>query len=272
MQHNRTQIASFKKIVRTYYKVHSRTFPWRKTKNPYRILVSEVMLQQTQTGRVVSYYKTFLKQFPTIQILAQASLREVLSAWQGLGYNRRAKALRETAQIIVEKYNGTVPSTRKELERLPGIGPYIAGAILSFAYNKPAVFVETNIRTVFIHFFFKGKNNVKDSDILPFVDQTLDKNNPREWYQALMDYGVMLKKNHLNPSRRSVHHTLQSTFEGSDRQIRGRILKMLINERKLRKNEITKKIKKSSKRVNKQLTQLVTEGFIAVRNDIYMVA
>lgn len=261
----------FKKAVRSYYRAHGRTFPWRKTTNPYRILVSEIMLQQTQTQRVELYYKTFLKQFPTVKTLADASLRDVLSVWQGLGYNRRAKALRETAQIIMEKHNGKVPSTREELEELPGIGPYIAGAVLSFAYNRPAIFIETNIRTVFIHFFFKGKYDVKDSDILLLVEQTLDKNNPREWYQALMDYGAMLKKTYPNPSRKSAHHAVQSKFEGSERQIRGRILKMLVSEKKLRKNKIAEEIGKNSKRVNKQLAKLVTEGFIAVHNDNYTV-
>lgn len=268
---NSTQKTSFKRAVRSHYSAHKRTFPWRKTNNPYRILVSEVMLQQTQVERVVSYYKIFLKQFPTIKTLAEASLRDVLFLWQGLGYNRRAKALRETAQIIIEKHNGKIPTTRDELKALPGIGPYIAGAVLAFAYNKQVVFIETNIRTVFTHFFFKGKRSVKDIDILLLVEQTLDRKNPREWYQMLMDYGTMLKKTYPNQNHRSAHHTLQSKFEGSDRQIRGRILKILINEKKLQKDKIAEEIGRNSKRVYKQLTKLVTEGFIIVHNGDYTV-
>lgn len=183
------------------------------------------MLQQTQVDRVVPYYKAFLKQFPNIKSLAEAPLSDVLRAWQGLGYNRRAKMLHNAAKVVVVNYGGRLPKTYSDLVSLPGVGDYTAKAVRTFAHNKPEVMIETNIRTVFIHHFFPKKDTIHDDALLPFIEQVLDTKNPAIWYAALMDYGVHLKKLHTNPSRKSAHHTKQKPFKGSDREIRGAILK-----------------------------------------------
>lgn len=188
--HTKTNsIESFQDKVLGYYFANKRNLPWRNTKDPYRILVSEVMLQQTKVRRVIPKYKAFLRKFPTPQALAQASLKDVLVLWQGLGYNRRAKMLHEAARCVVKEYNGKLPLDRETLETLPGVGPYTAGAICVFAYNQPTVIIETNIRSVYLHFFFKGKESVSDRDILRCIGESLYVDNPMEWYSALMDYG-----------------------------------------------------------------------------------
>lgn len=220
-------ITDFRKTIWDYYWQHGRSFEWRHAEDPYCIFISEVMLQQTQTARVIQKYKSFLHRFATVESLASASLKDVLQEWQGLGYNRRGMYLYQAAQEIVAAHAGIVPDDPLILVNLPGIGPNTAASICAFAYNKPTLFIETNIRTVFIYFFFAGKEKVHDKEILPFLELALDTESPREWYYALMDYGVMLKKMLPNPSRKSAHHTKQSKFEGSDRQIRGMILKKL---------------------------------------------
>jgi A/G-specific adenine glycosylase len=221
-------IRQFREIIYNYYRSHERSFKWRSTHNPYFILLSELMLQQTQTDRVVAKYDLFVSTFPTIQDLASARIKDVLSLWQGLGYNRRAYALHSICTNIVQRYNGVVPDTPEELITLKHIGPYTSGAICAFAYNKPTVFIETNIRSVFIKLFFDGEDNIHDKDIFPLIEQTVDKSDPRNWYYALMDYGVMLKKMFKNPNTKSKHYAKQSKFEGSDRQIRSFILKQLL--------------------------------------------
>lgn len=239
--------ARFKKVIRDYYCAHGRyTLPWRQTRDPYKILVSEVMLQQTQVDRVIPYYKRFLQKFSTVRALARAPLADVLKVWQGLGYNRRAKYLHEAAKLW-----GTVP-----LEELPGVGPYTAKAVRVFAFNKPEVLIETNIRAVYIHHFFPRKKKVSDKELLRLIEATLDRKNPREWYAALMDYGSYLKQRFPNPSRRSVHHVRQKKFKGSDRQIRGAILKAHL------KGESVSKLKFDKARIKKQLTALRAEGLI----------
>ncbi len=221
----------FIKTVWEFYKTNGRrSLPWRKTTNPYRILVSEVMLQQTQVDRVILKYKAFLKLFPTVKKLSEAPLGQVLRAWQGLGYNRRAKMLHECAKTITQKCRGrgahpTLPRSYEELVKLPGVGPYTAGAIMAFAYNKPVSIIETNIRTVMIHHFFNDEVEISDQAILRLTVRSLDTENPREWYYALMDYGAYLKKTVGNQNVRSKHYVKQSTFKNSDRQIRGAILR-----------------------------------------------
>lgn len=225
---------NFKKTVRTFYKTHGRhTLPWRKTTNPYRILVSEIMLQQTQVDRVVPYYKAFFKKFPTVKALAKAPLSDVLRMWQGLGYNRRAKMLHNAAKEVVNENKGRFPKTYEALVTLPGVGEYTAKAVRTFSYNEPEVVIETNIRTVFLHHFFPKSKKVSDEKLLPLIEETLDKKNPRDWYAALMDYGSHLKKTVPNPSRKSAHHTNQSPFKGSDREIRGAILRATLKGEKL---------------------------------------
>lgn len=255
-------IEKFNKIVWDYYFKNKRDFPWRRTRNPYRIFVSEVMLQQTQTGkRTVDKYMQFITLFPDFESLATASVGKVLKAWQGLGYNKRALNLRKAAQVIIENYQGKLPDDPVLLDQLPGIGEATSNSIAAFGFNKPVVFIETNIRTVFIHHFFKNRTNVRDEEILPLVEKTLNTKNAREWYSALMDYGVHLKKEYPNPGRKSAHHQKQSKFEGSNRQVRGLILKTLIKER-LTDQELAQKIDKPISRVRKNLKDLAEEGFI----------
>ena len=227
MQLSFTKIEAFRKTVWSFYRAHGRQFPWRHEADPYRVLVSEIMLQQTQTHRVEPKYELFLETFPVLKSLARASLQELLRVWQGLGYNRRALYLRDAARVMVDEHDGCVPNDPKTLQQLPGIGPGTAGAVCAYAFNCPAIFIETNIRTVFIHHFFRDQAGISDRQIEPLVGTTLDQSNPRDWYYALTDYGVMLKAKHGNPSRQSKHHVRQSKFEGSDRQIRGAIIRML---------------------------------------------
>jgi A/G-specific adenine glycosylase len=197
------------------------------TRDPYAIMVSETMLQQTQVARVVPKYQAFLAEFPTVTDLAAAPRAAVLRLWQGLGYNRRAKFLHEAAQVIVTVYGGQVPSTYEALQTLPGIGSYTAAAIMAFAYNQPVVLIETNVRTVFLHHCVPKEERVPDSLLLPLIAQVLPKDNAREWYWALMDYGAHIKTVHGNQNRRSRTYGKQSRFAGSNRQLRGAILRVL---------------------------------------------
>jgi A/G-specific adenine glycosylase len=233
--------------------------------DPYRILVSEIMLQQTQAGRVLGTYERFIERFPNFRALAGAELHSVLQAWQGLGYNRRAVALKETAVSVVRDCNSRLPEDLDELMKLPGIGRYTAGAVLAFAHNVPVAFIETNIRRVFIHCFFAESERVRDSEILPLVEQTMDRKDPRQWYYALMDYGAMLKSRMPNPNRKSAHYARQSPFEGSNRQVRGLILKLLVTCGPLSEAELIKRLGRDPSRVRSILLDLEREGF--VRND-----
>lgn len=217
-------LTKFKALVWRYYRAHGRhNLPWRKTKDPYRILVSEVMLQQTQVERVIPLYKKFIKQFPTAKKLAAAPLSAVLKSWQGLGYNRRAKMLQEAARELLMRKISTVP----ELEALPGVGPYTARAVAAFAYNKDVIFVETNIRTAIIHHFFPKRKKVRDGEIEKILIQVLPKGRAREWYSALMDYGAYLKRSGISHNVRSKKYVKQSKFAGSLREARGAILREL---------------------------------------------
>lgn len=268
------EIARFQQeIWRFYRNGGKRDFAWRGIDDAYAVLVSEMMLQQTQTGRVVPKFDEWMAAFPTAKAVAEASLSDVLSHWVGLGYNRRAVFLQKACREVCEKWGGAFPRTKEDLQSLSGIGPYTAGAVSTFAFNQPNVFIETNIRSVFIWYFFSngmesalsalgevspaevalsapGKSSVTegapsapsglsvtegvtperkidDKELLPLIEQTLVKDNPREWYYALMDYGADLKKRLPNPSRSSRHHVRQSRFEGSLRQARGAILRQL---------------------------------------------
>lgn len=256
-------VANFRKTIEDNFRKRGRKFPWRETADPYHILVSEIMLQQTQTDRVLTKYDQFLARFPNVDSLAQAELREILGVWQGLGYNRRALALQRIAQLVSERFDGRIPDSADTLRTLPGIGQATAGAILAFGFNRPEIFIETNIRRVFLHFFFHGVERVQDKEILPLVEQTLDRDQPRHWYYALMDYGVWLKKTEGNPNRRSAHYHRQAPFENSDRQIRGLMVKTLLEGRDLSEDDLVKALKKSPKRVKGIIRRLIEEGFLA---------
>lgn len=253
-----------------YYRTQGRhDLPWRKNYHPYRVLVSEMMLQQTQVERVIPKYNAFLKQFPSAAQLAKADLKSVLIAWQGLGYNRRAKFLWQTAQAVQEKYSGTFPEDMISLQTLPGIGSYTAAAILNFAFNQPVPLIETNVRTVYIHHFFRNQTDVADSDIVRLVERTLDKEHPREWFAALMDYGAYLKRTEGNLSRLSKHYAKQPAFAGSSRYIRGRILKLLTEDACTEAQLLERLIDVDTDRVQVQLTKLVAEGLIQKKQQRY---
>ena len=223
------EIDNFKAAVYLNYETAPRKFPWRENVSPWGIMVSEFMLQQTPVNRVIPFWNEWMQKWPDIRDIANANMEDVLTQWNGLGYNRRGYFLKKSAEMIVKHYDGRVPGVPQNLLPLPGIGPYIAGAIACFAYNYPSVFIETNIRSAVIHFFFPDRYDIKDSEIKPILELALDRKNPRKWYYALMDYGAELKKNSENPERRSAHYVKQSPFNGSFRQARGKIFKTLIS-------------------------------------------
>jgi A/G-specific adenine glycosylase len=282
------RVRQLQEAVWEYYRQHGRDLPWRRPEpdgsfDPYKILVSEVMLQQTQVTRVVPKYQAFLERFPNIRSLAAASVGDVIKAWNGLGYNRRAKYLWQAAQAI----RGPFPLSLEELVKLPGIGKNTAGAILVYAYNQPLAFIETNIRTVYIHHFFADDTAVDDKELLPLVEQTLPKKGKeqpetrihsapgakrktvglshyREWYWALMDYGAYLKQTVGNLNRHSKHYVKQTPFEGSLRQVRGAVLRALAAS-PMTLSELQAIVPDS--RLGKVLDALAAEGMIHRQGD-----
>ena len=246
--------------------------PWRETDDPYRIFVSEIMLQQTQVSRVEEKYKQFIAAFPDFATLDRASLSMVYSVWQGLGYNRRALSLKKAAKIVATEHQGKLPDTQEALVSLPGIGKSTASSILAFAFNRPVVFVETNIRTVFIHFFFPKKITVTDDEILPLVEKCIYKKAPRIWYWALMDYGTMLKKTGHDKNANSAHYVKQTRFEGSRRQLRGTILKALLSNGCSSPDSLAKSMGKPMNVIRGVLEELAQEGFVCLSKGRYRLA
>lgn len=243
--------------------------PWRQPDvngqfDPYKIMVSEIMLQQTQVGRVTPKYLAFIAAFPTVQALAKASLGDVLKAWSGLGYNRRAQYLHRAVQQIGHE---PFPQTMETLMQLPGVGINTAAAIMNYAYNQPTTFIETNIRTVYIHHYFHDQlEPVSDKQLMPFIQETIDREHPREWFWALMDYGAYLKTAVGNVSRNSKHYAKQSTFQGSRRQIRGQIIKLL-NQTPQSYIQLNQQI--ADDRLRAILEDLTREGLIVLTKNLY---
>jgi len=224
----RTSVESFRREVWDHYKKSGRNdLPWRKTADPYKILVSEVMLQQTQVPRVIEKYKSFTKKFPTVKKLADAKLSDVLKQWSGLGYNRRGKYLHDAALAIVKEHNGIVPHEYPSLRAIPGIGQYTANAVRVFAFNEPEVLVETNVRTAIIHYFLEDKTNIDDEEIEKLAARAAVEQDPRQWNSALFDYGAHLKRLGFRTNAQSARYVRQSKFQGSLRQVRGEILRQL---------------------------------------------
>jgi len=260
------QITAFQKTVWDFYRIHHRAMPWRSEPTPYFVLVSELMLQQTQVARVLAKFAAFIRKFPTVESLAAAPLADVLAAWSGLGYNRRAKFLWQAAQAVVRDHGGQVPRTQQALVELPGVGQNTAGAILAYAYNEPTVFIETNIRTVFIHHFFGNhKDAVSDAELRELVAATLPVENPREWYWALMDYGTELKSTVGGQLERVKNYKQQSPFKGSRRQIRGQVIKLLIEQRSVNLDEL--KLLIHDERLQDVCNELVAEGMVVQKAD-----
>lgn len=265
-------LQELKARVHEYYKEHGRhDLPWRIDTTPYSIFISEVMLQQTQVSRVWTKYAEFTAELSSFEQLAAAPQAEVIRLWQGLGYNRRALWLRAAAKMVVGDYGGKLPADPAELRKLPGIGPNTAGSIAAFAFNAPVVFIETNIRRVFIHHCFADKEGVADTELLPLIEKALSVEESREWYWALMDYGSYLSTQLPNPNRRSKHYTKQSKFAGSDRQIRGEVLRLLLSGAISRQDLSTRldHLEVNTLRVQKILDDLAREGFISCTKDQY---
>ena len=265
-------IPRFQKLILSWHKENRRDMPWRNTKDPYKILVSEVMLQQTQIARVLLKYKEFLQEFPTIQTLAKASDKKLMKVWAGLGYWRRALSLKKTAQIIAKEYQGKFPKEVALLEKLPGIGPYTAGAVACFAFQNQSAFLDTNIRRVYLHFFFPKRNNVSDKDILNIAQKAIFKKNPREWHYALLDYGALvLKDKKIN--KQSKHYAKQSTFTNSFRSFRAKVIHFLLKQPKQTAslNKIEKLLKEASSpyETNKVLFALQKDGLIKKKGNSY---
>ena len=271
------KIQAFKKVVWDHYGASARAhLPWRKSITPYKVFVSEIMLQQTQVDRVVPFFKAWMKAFPTIRALASAPQSEVLRLWKGLGYNSRAIRMKRAAQEIVEKHRGVFPKKYEAILALPGVGPYTAGAVCAFAYDEPRAFIETNIRRVYLHHFFEGVAQVHDRELFDLIEKTVDTDRPREWYWALMDYGAHLgatlkrEGKKYNPNIGSRHYAKQSKFEGSDRQIRGRILDVLLAHtgKKMPIGKIVKALSdlsEDAERIEAVLSGLERGGFLATR-------
>ncbi|RDB70821.1 adenine glycosylase [Eggerthella sinensis] len=261
----------FVELVRSEGERLYRVLPWRCIDDPYAVLVSEVMLQQTQVARVEKHWTRFLGLFPTIDALAAAGTADVLAQWQGLGYNRRALALKRAAEVCAAERGGKLPDTAEELEALPGIGPATAAGVMAFAYNRPSVYIETNVRTVFLHELFPACDKVSDRQLAPLVAATCPEDDARAWYYALLDYGAHLKTLVANPSRRSAHYTRQSAFEGSRRQKRAELVRIVLAEPGIGADELAERLDVFERAAGRDgvdaatfdsiVGDLVTEGF-----------
>ena len=256
------RIVSFRRRVWSSYRQHRRDFPWRRTDNPYRITISEVMLQQTQAQRVAPKYEAFVRHFSNWQALARASASAVLRQWSGLGYNRRAVALRDLARAVVREHNGKLPRGQEALEALPGIGPATAAAIRAFAFGEQSVYLDTNVRGVYIYEFFPDVPTVSDAALVPLIQQTLVGRSAREWYYALLDYGAWLKASRPNPTRRSAHYVRAGAFEGSSRQLRGRIVAVLLAAGSMTRAQVVSALGVERDRVTVSLDALERDGLL----------
>ncbi len=263
-------IADFQHHVMEFYAAKGRhDMEWRHTDDPYRILVSEVMLQQTQVPRVAVIYPKFIETFPDISALARAEPADLLAAWRGMGYNRRALNLRKLAGVIVDEYGGKIQDDPEILRTLPGIGPATSCSIAAFAFDRPVVFIETNIRRVFIHYFFEDGVIVDDRELLVLISAMLPENS-REWYWALMDLGTALKASVKNPNQRSKQYTKQKTFEGSDRKIRGEVLKKMLVQNTLTPEVFAKEMNEDPERARRIMGSMTDEGFfVREEGEIY---
>lgn len=282
------EVVSFHQtLTEYYYEAGRHDLPWRSPEqdgsfDPYKVFISEVMLQQTQAGRVTPKYAEFLERFPAVHDLASAPLSSVLIAWSGLGYNRRAKYVWQAARMVEDEYAGVFPDSSKELQQLPGVGPNTAGAVLAYAYDEPAIFIETNIRTVIIHHFFKQKTAVTDKSILEVLGSIVPKIHdaeamhmqgailgPREFYWAMMDYGTFLKKTVGNLNRVSKHYAKQTSFKGSKREIRGHVIRLL-SDKAVSWSDMRKAI--PDERLDEVLRGLESEGLIVVKSSALRLA
>ena len=262
VKRGRPSTRAFRTFVRTFYREHGRKLPWRETRSAYRILVSEVMLQQTQAERVIPKYREFLRRFPDWSALAEARTAEVMQAWQGLGYYRRAFNLQRAAQAVVREFGGKLPQDPPVIRSLPGVGSYTAGAVCAFAFDVALPIIETNVRSVFLYTFFPKRKAVSDAEILQLVEETLDRRNPRDWYYALMDLGSELKRHRRGINARSKHHAKQSRYEGSNRQARAAVLKTLAEHGAATEADIARLVSADRARIERAVEGLLKEGLV----------
>jgi A/G-specific adenine glycosylase len=255
--------------LKGHYRANRRDLPWRHTTDPYRILVSEMMLQQTQVERVVPFYKKFVRRFPSARSLARSPFSEVLRHWQGLGYNRRAKYLHLAARQIAER---GFPRWPEDIEALPGVGRYTARAVAAFAFNEPVVLIETNVRTVFIYHCFKNRKRVSDKAILPLVEHALAHSGmePKDFYAAVMDYGAHLKKSGVKLNQKSAHYSKQTKFAGSARQLRGSIMRELLKHHATLA-VLSHEVLRSREEVEHELGRLCNEGLVRLRGRYFSI-
>ncbi|HWR27858.1 MAG TPA: Fe-S cluster assembly protein HesB [Candidatus Thermoplasmatota archaeon] len=259
-----TEIKRFQKKVFSFYEKNKRDLPWRKTIDPYKILLSELMLQQTQVKRVILYYEKWIARWPTIDALASASLPEVLHMWMGLGYNTRAKNLHTTARKIVATFNSDVLQAMKQYKELPGIGKYTSQAVQIFSSNSDLVTVDTNIRRILIS-EFKLPIKIADKELWLLAETCLPLGESRDWHNALMDYGAL----HMTAQKTGIKpKTQQTQFEGSNRQIRAQILRCLL-QKSMSFSELEKTVGIGQMRLGAILDKMMNEKIIENKNKTY---
>ncbi len=268
----------FRRIIWNWYKKNKRDFPWRRTRDPYKILVSEIMLQQTQTARVREKYPFFIKTFPSFKTLARAPLKKILNAWQGMGYNRRALYIKQIAERIQNEWRGSLPEDPEILAGFPGIGHYTSRAVSCFVFSKCEPFLDTNIRRVFIHFFFPRKKKVRDEEILQKIQETQPKQKTREWYLALMDYGASEFLKGINPNKKSARWRVQPPFAGSKRFTRSLLIKELLKNPHTTKSLLARiKTERGTEKFRPQrklvsiLNELKNEELITFKNRLWKI-
>jgi len=185
---------AFSRKLLAWWARAARDLPWRRTRDPYRVLVSEFMLQQTQVSRVAEYYPRFLERFPDLGALARARPRAVREAWDGLGYYARARNLHSLAKDVARRHDATLPDTPEELIKLPGIGPYTAGAVASFAYEKPVPAVDTNVARVIKRAFVNAERGTRNAELWRLASMLVPKNGKQAWKfnQAIMELGALI--------------------------------------------------------------------------------
>ena len=268
-----TKTKKLKKTLLIWYKKNKRTFLWRETKDPWKILLIEILSQQTQIERADTYYKKFIKEFPSPTSMSNSSLKKVLTMWSGLGYNNRARRLYESSKILAE--NG-FDKIYPDFETLPGVGQYTKNALLSFAYGEKVLAVDTNLERIFSRFF--GIDNTKDF-IKDNSDYFLRKVNSRDLNQAFMDFGIYICKS-SNPKcdicplettcSKYFFETSDSIakFKGSNRELRGKLLKLLLENNKIKRDEIYIKIDEKEEKIEKALDGLEKDNLIILKKNI----
>lgn len=257
-------VLEFQEKIFSWYKNNKRELPWRRTDNPYHILVSEIMLQQTQVQRVIPYYQSFIKRFPDYKTLAGARKRTVLSYWSGLGYNLRALRLREAAHDIFRFYQSEMPRERDLLLSLPGVGRYTSAALLAFAYNIEAPVIDTNIRRVLIY-ELELPEDTSLEELEEAAALLVPKGKSREWNSALIDYGAVYataRKTKIKPQSR------QSLFEGSERQIRGAVLRYLLENDAAKEEQLSEWYPHHN--FSAIISKMTTEGLIKKDDEGYL--